>query len=62
MTKEICGIILGFIAGWWVGFFVYWFNFPQLFEAQRSYTECIALGAPQQNCLEKFLLPKEGVK
>ena len=25
---------------------------------QSKYAECLALGAPQQNCLEKFLLPK----
>ena len=33
-------------------------NIVVLGDAQYKYTECLALGAPQQNCLEKFLLPK----
>jgi hypothetical protein len=29
-------------------------------EAQRDYKECIRLGAPQQRCLEEFLLKEDG--
>ena len=30
-----------------------------LFNAQRSYTECISLQAPREECLKKYLLPEE---
>lgn len=28
-------------------------------DAQRSYTECISLQAPREECLKKYLLPEE---
>ena len=28
-------------------------------DAQRSYTECISLQAPREECLKRYLLPEE---
>ncbi len=30
-----------------------------LFNAQRSYTECISLQAPREECLKRYLLPED---
>ena len=32
---------------------------PYLKSAQHSYTECIELKAPREECLKKYLLPEE---
>ncbi len=46
------GIILGAIAGAKVGI-------NELESAQLSYTECISLHAPREECLKKYLLPEK---
>lgn len=57
-----------FVIGFGVGVFVFLvfvaiaseLNGPRLRVAQADYTECLRLGAPPDNCLKEFLLPKEG--
>lgn len=63
LAWAFCFISVGF----WLASFLVWAltenvlseNGGYLAAAQRDYAQCIAVGAPRENCLKTYLLPKE---
>ena len=49
---------MGFVTGSMIIIKIDDYQGGLLAEGQHKYAECLTLDAPQQNCLEKFLLPK----
>ena len=53
------GILSAIVVGAFLMFVVCVVWGLYLAQAQRSYTECISLQAPREECLKKYLLPEE---
>ena len=53
------GILSAIVVGAFLMFVVCVVSGLYLAQAQRSYTECISLQAPREECLKKYLLPEE---
>lgn len=51
------GVALGFILATLLSWKIIDTNGGYLAEAQRQYAQCIAVGAPRENCLKTYLLP-----
>lgn len=50
------GMMIGFVTG--IIFYIMVGGDNNLAWQRTAYYECLAIGAPQQRCLEKYLLPK----
>jgi len=58
----IGGVIVAFFAGCFITMYVVAATVPSggfLDTAQDKYKQCVADGAPSENCLKNYLLPKQ---
>ncbi len=59
MNEFMVGIGIGGMAASFILGLVALDEPEYLKRAQRSYTECISLQAPREECLKKYLLPED---
>jgi hypothetical protein len=59
IEEKYVGLFVGFFVGVLIGGAVMNVAQPRLNAAQLQYTECLEVGAPKDNCAERYLLPKE---
>lgn len=63
MAKELFVVAMVFVGvfafGAAIGFTISPLN---LTKARLNYTQCVSVGAPPQNCLERYLLPQKETK